>query len=118
MRDRWRDRVEFLVIYIREAHPEEGWVITSNRKDDIRVNDPTTTEERVDVASACAVRLKIRIPVVVDEIDDQIASAYGALPDRLYLIARGGQVAFQGERGPWGFSPEALEDAMRNLAGE
>ena len=112
MWERWRDQVEFVVVYIREAHPEEGWVITSNREEDIVVNDPTTTEARTEVAAACALRLKIRMPVVVDEVDDQIASAYGALPDRLYLVGKGGKIAFQGERGPWGFDPEALEAAI------
>ena len=115
MWERWRDRVEFLVVYIREAHPEEGWVITPNRDEDIRVSDPATTEERVEVATACALRLKIRMPVVVDEIDDQIASAYGALPDRLYLIDSDCRVAFQSDRGPWGFKPKVLEEAIREL---
>lgn len=113
MWETWRDRVTFVVVYIREAHPEEGWVVTPNRDEDIRVNDPTTTDERVDVAATCAINLEIRMPVLVDDVDDEIACAYGALPDRLYLVARDGTVAFQGERGPWGFKPEALEAAIR-----
>jgi len=104
-----------VVVYIREAHPEEGWVVTPNRDEDIRVNDPTNTDERVEVAASCAINLKIRIPVVVDEIDDAIASAYGALPDRLYLIGQDGNVVFQGEPGPWGFNPKALEEAIQRL---
>jgi len=107
--------VGFVVVYIREAHPEEGWVVTPNRDEDIRVNDPTNTDERVEVAASCAINLKIRIPVVVDEIDDAIASAYGALPDRLYLIGQDGNVVFQGEPGPWGFNPKALEEAIQRL---
>ena len=110
--DKYGDRVEFLVVYIREAHPEEGWVVSNNRDQGIRINDPTTDDERRQVATACALRLKIKIPVVIDGIDDAIASAYGALPDRLYLIAPGGAVAFQGEPGPWGFDPAALEQAI------
>jgi hypothetical protein len=112
MWDAWRDQVDFLVVYIREAHPEEGWVVTPNRDEDILVNDPTSTEERVEVAASCAINLAIRMPVVVDEIDDAIADAYGALPDRLYLIARDGSIAFQGEPGPWGFDPKALDEAI------
>jgi hypothetical protein len=104
-----------MVVYIREAHPEEGWVVTPNREENILVNDPTTTEERVEVAQACAISLKIRMPVIVDEVDDQIASAYGALPDRLYLIDTQGKVAFQGEPGPWGFNPDSLDDAITQL---
>jgi hypothetical protein len=112
MWERYRESVDFLVVYIREAHPEDGWVVTPNRNEDIRYRDPTTTKERESVAEACALRLKIRMPVVVDEVDDQIAQAYGALPDRLYLIGRGGSVAFRGEPGPFGFRPEALEKAI------
>ena len=74
--------------------------------------DPTSNEERHEVATTCALRLKIRMPVVVDDIDDRIASAYGALPDRLYLIDTDGRVAFQGGPGPFGFEPEALERAI------
>ncbi len=116
--ERYADAVNFVVVYIREAHPEEGWVVTPNRDEDILVNDPTNTDERVEVAASCAINLKIRMPVVVDEIDDQIASAYGALPDRLYLISEEGTVAYQGEPGPWGFDPKGLEGAIEaHLAG-
>jgi hypothetical protein len=107
-----RDAVDFLVVYIREAHPEDGWVVTMNRDEDIRLRDPETDEERLEVATSCALRLAIEMPVVVDAIDDTVARAYGALPDRLYLIGRGGHVAFQGEPGPFGFDPKALEVAI------
>ena len=117
MWERWRDRVSFLVVYIREAHPEDGWVVTSNRADDIRVSDPATLDERVEVAAACAINLQIRMPVVVDDIDDRIACAYGALPDRLYLVDRDGMIAFQGDPGPWGFDPDALETAISDCVG-
>jgi hypothetical protein len=99
MSQKYAGQVDFLVVYIREAHPEDGWVVTMNRNEEIKLDDPTTTDERTDVAESCALRLEIKMPVVVDEIDDAVASAYGALPDRLYLIGRGGRVAFQVPRG-------------------
>ena len=49
LEERYADAVSFVVVYIREAHPEEGWVVTPNRDEDIRVNDPTDTDERVEV---------------------------------------------------------------------
>ena len=97
--ERYGERVHFLVVYIREAHPEEGWVVTPNRDEGIRVNDPTSNEARLEVAEACALHLKIRMPVVVDDVDDAVASAYGALPDRLYLIGGDGSICYQGEPG-------------------
>ncbi len=110
-----RDQVEFVVVYIREAHPEDGWVITSNRTENISFQDPTSNDERIRAAASCALGLKIRMKVVVDDIDDRIASAYGALPDRLYLIGRGGKVVFQGSPGPWGFDPRKLAQAIDDL---
>jgi hypothetical protein len=110
-----RNQVDFVVVYIREAHPEDGWVVTMNREEGIAFSDPTTTDERVEAASSCAIRLKIRMPVLVDDIDDKIASAYGALPDRLYLIGKGGKVIYQGLPGPWNFDPEGLAAAIAKL---
>ena len=110
--ERFRDEVAFIVIYIREAHPEDGWVVIDNREENIRVFDPTTNAERQRVVESCALRLAVRIPVVIDEIDDGVAAAYGAWPDRLYLVGRDGRIAFQGGMGPFGFLPEELEAAI------
>jgi hypothetical protein len=110
--DEYRDRVAFFIVYIKEAHPEDGWVVTHNREDGIAVSDPSSDQERADVADSCVVRSAIRIPVLVDSMDNTVASAYGGWPDRLYLIGRDGRVAFQGEMGPFGFLPDRLEAAI------
>ena len=109
---RYGDDVEFFVVYIKEAHPEDGWVLESNRRAEIAVADPETLEERAAVAQTCAVRLAIRMPVLLDATDNDVASAYGGWPDRLYLVARDGRVAFQGGEGPFGFDPAELERAI------
>ena len=110
---RFGDRVAFFVVYIKEAHPDDGWVSQGNLADDIHIYDPTSDEERVEVAQTCTLRLSIEMPVLVDEIDNQVASAYGALPDRLYLIGKDGCVAYQGDKGPQGFKSEELDIAIQ-----
>ena len=110
--DRFRDEVAFVVVYIREAHPEDGWVVIHNREDNIRLLDPTTDAERLRAVESCALRLPVRMPVVIDGIEDGVAAAYGAWPDRLYLVDREGRIAFQGAMGPFGFLPEELEAAI------
>ena len=112
MWERHGDRVEFFVVYIREAHPEDGWVLASNRREGVAIADPASAAERAGAAEACALRLRVRIPVLIDGLDDAVASAYGAWPDRLYLIGADGRVAFQGGEGPFGFVPEELEAAI------
>ena len=117
MRTRHGDRVAWLAVYIKEAHPEDGWVLSENRDAEIRVTDPTSEDERAAIAQACAVRTSLRMPTLVDGVDDAVASAYGGWPDRLYLIGRDGRVAYQGGPGPFGFKPGELETAIeRELA--
>jgi hypothetical protein len=110
--EKYGDRVAFFVVYIREAHPEDGWVLTMNRDESIAIADPTSDDQREEAATSCALRTKIRIPVVIDRLDDAVARAYGGWPDRLYLIGKGGTVSFQGEEGPVGFRPAELEHAI------
>ena len=110
--------MHFLTVYIREAHPEDGWVIAENRRSGLAVHDPVTDEERRAVASTCAVDLRLAMPMVVDRVDNAVASAYGGWPDRLYLVRRDGRIAFQGGEGPFGFKPAELERAIeRELRG-
>jgi Iodothyronine deiodinase len=107
-----RDGVAFFVVYIREAHPEDGWVLSDNRDAGIAVADPMTSEERGEVAEACVVRLEMTIPVLLDGLDDEVARRYGGWPDRLYLVGCDGRIAFQGGEGPFGFKPEELAAAI------
>jgi hypothetical protein len=102
----------FFIVYVREAHPEDGWVLADNRREEIALPDPTSLEERADAAEACVLGLRTRIPVLLDDVDDAVALAYGGWPDRLYLIGRDGRVAFQGGRGPDGFRPDELAHAL------
>jgi len=110
---KFRDQVSFVVVYIAEIHPTDGWQVSDNQADSVLFAQPTTIEEREEVATSCAINLAIEMPVVIDEMDNTVADAYGALPDRLYLIGVGGDVAFQGDLGPQGFIPEALETAIQ-----
>jgi iodothyronine deiodinase-like protein len=112
LHDRYGDRIAFFVIYIKEAHPEDGWVLESNRHEEIGVVDPSSTAERAQIADACATRFAIRIPVLLDALDNEIARRYGGWPDRLYLIGRDGRIAYQGGEGPFGFKPEELDAAL------
>lgn len=109
--------MQFLVVYIREAHALDGPSPLGGGGMPI-VEDPLTTYERRQVARVCMSRLALEeLPAVVDEIDDGVADAYAAHPDRLYLVGRDGRVAYRGGPGPFGFDPDELEAAIaRELA--
>ncbi len=109
---RYGDRVEFLGVYVREAHPTDGWKMISNDKAGISFAQPLTFRERTQVAEKCCAALHMTIPLVVDAIDDRVGHAYSGMPDRLYLIDHDGRIAYKGGRGPFGFKPGELEQAI------
>ncbi len=119
---RHHDRVQFLSVYIREAHPTDGWWLGKGplgwltRRWEARaatdVQDPRTTEERREVAGRCEGSLRYGIRTYVDEMDDAVNEAYAAWPTRLYLVGLDGRVVYHGGLGPFGFSPRRLGQAI------
>jgi hypothetical protein len=104
--------VEFLGVYVREAHPTDGWRMRSNDRAGVAAAQPRTDAEREAVADRCCKALKMTIPLLVDAIDDRVGHAYSGMPDRLYLIDRSGRVVYKAGRGPFGFKPGELEQAI------
>ena len=54
------------------------------------------------------------MPAVIDKIDNKANDAYSGHPDRLYLVGKDGKIAYAGGRGPRGFRPDELEDAIKD----
>ena len=104
--------MEFLAIYVREAHPTDGWRRRLNDKDGGCFAQPKSLKERTAVASVCCEKLKITMPLLVDDVDDRVGHLYSGMPDRLYLIDRAGKVAYKGGREQFGFKPGELEQAI------
>ncbi|RLT21301.1 MAG: hypothetical protein DWI29_02225 [Planctomycetota bacterium] len=110
---RRKDDVEFLRVYVREAHPTDHTGPTStNAKAGILIKQPVTLEDRCSVAGQCSAALNIQGPLVVDEIDNRVGRAWGGWPDRLYIIDRDGRVAYRGGPGPFGFNPREMEQSL------
>ena len=81
---RYKDRATFLMVYVREAHPSDGWRMESNDRVDVRSSSPTTIE-------------RIRWPRHAANGSTRHADArghdrrhrrhrYSGIPSRLYLI--------------------------------
>lgn len=115
MHQRYQDRVQFLGIYVREAHAANGWWPQAKGQAACNVTQPTTLGERFGVAQQCSRALHMAMPLLVDEMDDRVGHAYSGMPDRLYIIDRQGRVAYKGGRGPFGFRPLEMEQALAML---
>jgi hypothetical protein len=112
MQRRFGDRVAFLGIYVREAHPTDGWRVEGNDKAGISFLQPVSKSDRLAVAKKCCSILEISMPLLVDEMNDRVGHAYSGMPDRMYVIDKNGRVAYKGGRGPFGFKPGELEQSL------
>lgn len=110
-----KENATFIVVYVKEAHPDDGWQVQKNKQDGVVFNDPKEYEERKRIARLCEVGLSLKIPIAVDKMDDAVQKAYAGWPDRLYVIGKDGNVYFQGDPGPAGFKPEAAIKALAEL---
>ena len=120
--EKYHQDVQFLSIYIREAHPIDGWWlgrrltrgVISRRFPKVSMDhyDPKTIEERRGVAKECKIALGYDFPTFVDEMDDPVNHAYAAWPSRLYLVGLDGKVVFATKLGPFDSRPARLKEAI------
>ena len=110
--EQYRDRAEFVIVYIREAHPADSPRAMGSMS---KVNEPQSSEERLAVARRCAKELDFGIPFSVDDMQDSAAKAYAAHPDRLFIVGQDGKIAYQGGRGPFGFKVEEMAARLEEL---
>lgn len=109
---KYEGKANFLMVYVREAHPTDGWKMESNARVGVAVAQPKSFEERTGVAQQFCTKLNPSMTVVVDELSDPVGHAYSGMPARLYVIDTAGKVAFKSGRGPFGFKPPELEQAL------
>lgn len=115
-----KDSINFFCVYIQEAHPEDGWQIPHNLKDDVVFYQPKSMQERADVAEACVLNLDLAMPTLLDDMENSTDSAYAAVPERLYVVNTEGEVTFQCGPGPFGFDIDgwlqAIEQVLKGVA--
>lgn len=55
------------------------------------------------------------MPLLIDGMDNAANQAYSAWPDRIYVLAKDGAIAYKGGPGPRGFSATQMEQALKKL---
>ena len=109
MSTRFAGKADFFTVYIREAHPSDEWQMDSNVEQGICYPQPTTLEDRLVIARDFVARHEWQMPLLVDDMQNQIDSVYAGWPERLYVVDRDGRIAYKGKTGPFGFFPEEVE---------
>lgn len=108
--------IQFVVVYVLETHPTDGWNTHSNKVDGVMYAQPQTLLERSRIARDWRDAYRFNCPVVLDWPDNRINRDYAGSPERLYVLTSDGIVTFKSERGP--FFDSHLEDwgaAMKSV---
>lgn len=115
-RSRWPDlneiakkydgKLNVVIVYVIEAHPvgsicpykgvEE--VTAENQRDGILRKQPATMDDRLDLAKEFKQYLRIDVPIYIDGMKNEAWKAFGAAPNKAFLVDERGIVA---ERQGW-----------------
>lgn len=107
----YRDEVEFIIVYIREAHPE---MLRDGNKTGV-VGRPDDMDERLILATECVTRYKFTIPAVIDGMDHKVDKDYKAKPVRTTITDRDGKVAYYAGPGPFDFRLSKVDKVLQKL---
>lgn len=119
LHEQFGDKVNFLMVYIREAHPTDGRVVPNNQ---FVTASPKTATERCTLASELDRRIGVDIPIAVDSIDDATSTAYSPWPNRMYILDAEGKIVDAGSAGAQGTTesakkaPETLKKLLAHPA--
>lgn len=107
---KYKENVEFLMVYTREAHPESTIYVNKGGEDVLqKIEQTDRMDERIEHARVCGPTLKFTFTTVVDKVDNKVNEAYAGWPSRFVVVDREGRIAFDGGPGPAGFQPAELD---------
>lgn len=106
----YKDRVDFLLVYIREAHPGSVLPVLKDKLEVLeKIEQTEIVKDRSEHAEICQSMLGLTFPAVVDLPDNKVNAAYSAWPIRLAAIGTDGKIKYMSGPGPGGFRPAELK---------
>lgn len=87
----YHQSINFLFVYILEAHAEDEWPISSARwtpnNIPVRYDQTRTIEQRIKVAQDFCRDFQVQMPLVLDKPgDDLFEKLYASWPVRIYIL--------------------------------
>jgi hypothetical protein len=117
LREEFGDRINMAVLYVIDAHPSGSvcpytgtdWLTKDNKDAGLLVRQPTKQNERNALAAKYREQLGLKVPVLVDNMENSAWEALGRSPNMAVLINKNSECAvFQ----DW-FQPEVLHELLR-----
>jgi len=97
----YESAIQFVFVYVLEAHPTDGWNTQSNKEAGVMYSQPINMEERAKIAGDWRDAYGFESTIVLDWPDNRINLDYAGSPERLYVLDADGMVTFKSEQGPY-----------------
>lgn len=119
---KYRDRVQFVLVYVIEPHPfgsqspyanGEWQALYSFDVKGSPVTQPQTYDERARLAARCVKDAGITSLILVDELNNPVWQIYGQVPNLAYLIGSNGEVLEAQAQ----YDVRTMDDAIRSHLG-
>uniref|UniRef100_A0A8W4FB78 Iodothyronine deiodinase n=1 Tax=Sus scrofa TaxID=9823 RepID=A0A8W4FB78_PIG len=93
---------DFLLVYIDEAHPSDGWAVPGDSSLSFEVKKHQNQEDRCAAAHQLLERFSLppQCRVVADRMDNNANVAYGVAFERVCIVQRQ-KIAYLGGKGPF-----------------
>jgi Iodothyronine deiodinase len=110
-----KSKADFRMVYVAEAHPSDGWQVQQNVRQGVLVATHKAMEDRLKASEKLQQDLGLKLPIIVDGMDDKVSKAYDGWPDRIFIIDKDLKIVYRGDPGPRGFNPRQAKEALAAL---
>lgn len=88
---KYKDKdVEFFVVYSKEPHAGE-------RRYFKKYDQHTSYEHKLKYARELVEEFGMKVPVLVDDLDEAVVEAYGRMPNMIFIIDKEGKIAYKSD---------------------
>uniref|UniRef100_A0A4W3J864 Iodothyronine deiodinase n=3 Tax=Callorhinchus milii TaxID=7868 RepID=A0A4W3J864_CALMI len=115
MVERYAEVADFLLVYVDEAHPSDGWALRSR----FQLRRHRSQEERCSAAGLLAREfgLPAACGVVADLMDNNANRAYGVAFERLCVV-QSQKIAYLGGKGPFFYNLNGVREWLERHSGQ
>ncbi len=91
LREKYKDKgVEFFVVYSKEPHAGE-------RRYFKKYTQHSSYEHKLGYAKELVEQFGMKVPVLVDDLDETVVHAYGRMPNMIFIIDKEGKIAYKSD---------------------
>jgi len=113
LRAKYAGLVDFVTVYIAEAHPAERKHFSGNYD----ISTHSSMEDRVKAANTLKEKAGDSLKdctILVDSMDDCANLAYAAYPERIYVVHEG-NITYEGGLGPFFYNIDEVDEFLSKL---